>query len=410
MKYKYLLVFLTIFLISCTSKVENSVSDGIYKTYRNPDGVIGVVKDPLPADYSFFFEGKTEFPRFDSNSGQMWQVDVRSADLSGFDLSDRYADIVGACFDSKTIWPEKLPVNFDPDAVMEQGKDPGLGVRRLHEQGVTGKGIALAIIDQGLLTTHIEYKDRLRFYEEIHYVQETSMHGAAVASIAVGKTAGVAPEADLYYIAETPGTYTSSGFDYDLSYVASSIDRIIEINKLLPKDSKIRAISISLGLDVYAKNVELVQESIKRAAAENIFVISVDSAGLGISRVYNSDPNEYKNMRPGLFWGAEFRRNPESNYYKTDVFYPMDYRCTASPTGESDYVFYTGGGMSWAVPYMAGLYILCCQVDPEITPARFQQLALETAETVEFDEGGKKYQLPHVINPVSLIAKLKSKT
>ena len=182
-----------------------------YVTLKNPDGVIGVVKDRLPADYSGIFAGKTEFPLFDPSSGRMWQVDVRSADLSRLDLTDRYADIIAASFDSKTIWPNKLPKNFDPNAVMEQGKDPGLGVRTLHEQGVTGKGVGLAIIDQGLLTKHIEYKDQLRFYEEIHCAPETSMHGAAVASIAVGKTVGVAPDADLYYIAETHGTFTQNG-------------------------------------------------------------------------------------------------------------------------------------------------------------------------------------------------------
>ena len=32
------------------------------------------------------------------------------------------------------------------------------------------------------------------------------MHGPAVASIAVGKTVGVAPEADLYYISSVNGS------------------------------------------------------------------------------------------------------------------------------------------------------------------------------------------------------------
>ena len=48
---------------------------------------------------------------------------------------------------------------------------------------------------------HVEYRDRLRLYEEIHCSDRVAqMHGAAVASIAVGKTVGVAPEAELYFI------------------------------------------------------------------------------------------------------------------------------------------------------------------------------------------------------------------
>jgi hypothetical protein len=55
---------------------------------------------------------------------------------------------------------------------------------------------------------------------------------------------------------------------------------------------------------------------------------------------------------------------------------------TASPTGNDDYVFYSEGGWSWAVPYVAGLYALACQVKPDITPAVFWAKALETGDTV----------------------------
>ena len=110
-----------------------------------------------------------------------------------------YAD-----FDSKTQWPasDKLPTDFDRQKIMEISKDPGLGIRKLHDQGITGNGVGIAIIDQTLLVDHIEYKDRIRIYEEAEDITggwlETQMHGPAVASIAVGKTVGVAPDADLY--------------------------------------------------------------------------------------------------------------------------------------------------------------------------------------------------------------------
>jgi subtilisin family serine protease len=87
----------------------------------------------------------------------------------------------------------------DAKYIMELGKNPGLGIRTLHQMGITGKGVYIGLIDQGLLTQHVEYKDRLRFYEEIHCLDdEATMHGPATASILAGKTAGVAPEATLY--------------------------------------------------------------------------------------------------------------------------------------------------------------------------------------------------------------------
>jgi subtilisin family serine protease len=98
---------------------------------------------------------------------------------------------------------------------MELGKNPGLDIRQLHEQGITGRGVGIAIIDQTLLVDHQEYVNQLRLYEEGSDIQggwlQTQMHGPAVASIAVGKTTGVAPEADLFYIAtsmcNTTGTF-----------------------------------------------------------------------------------------------------------------------------------------------------------------------------------------------------------
>src|SRR5262249_3739795 len=45
-------------------------------------------------------------------------------------------------FDNHTKWPtaDKLPNGFKPMALLEDGKNPGLGVRKLHEQGVDGRG------------------------------------------------------------------------------------------------------------------------------------------------------------------------------------------------------------------------------------------------------------------------------
>ena len=45
-------------------------------------------------------------------------------------------------------------------AILEAGKNPGLGVRALHDEGVTGKGVNVAIIDQNLLLDHPEFAER----------------------------------------------------------------------------------------------------------------------------------------------------------------------------------------------------------------------------------------------------------
>ena len=44
--------------------------------------------------------------------------------------------------------------------------------------------------------------------------------------------------------------------------------------------------------------------------------------------------------------------------------------------------------MSWAVPYVAGVYALAVQVDPAITPERFWALAVRTGRTIELNRQG----------------------
>ena len=183
-----------------------------------------------------------ELPAQDINMG----LDIRSYDISALDLTDQEAVLSGVTYDSATVFPDRLPNGFDPERIMEIGKNPGLGIRTLHEKGITGKGISIAIVDQALNPDHTEYADQLISYELLHCCDTAAqMHGSAVTSIAVGKNCGVAPDAKVYYIASTFGRYGSNGMKMNLQYMADGIDRILEINTLLPEDRKIRVISIS---------------------------------------------------------------------------------------------------------------------------------------------------------------------
>ena len=47
------------------------------------------------------------------------------------------------------------------EQIMEAGKNPGLGVRSLHERGITGKGINVAIIDQNMVLDHPEFAENI---------------------------------------------------------------------------------------------------------------------------------------------------------------------------------------------------------------------------------------------------------
>ncbi len=346
----------------------------------------------------------TELPDTDVNMG----FDVRAYDLSGFDLREESDLLRQVTFDSAVRWPEKLPEGFDPDEIMEIGKNPGLGIRALHDAGITGEGISIAIVDQALNPDHQEYADNLMSYELLHCSDSMAqMHGSAVTSIAVGKTVGVAPDAKVYYIASTFGTYSAGGMRMNLNYMADSIDRILEINTYLPEENKIRVISISRGFSS-EKGADEVRAAIERAKDAGVFVITTsmeDNYGfslLGLGKELTTDPDDTASYDPGSFWSSYFY-DGEMGRPADTLLVPMDARTYASWYTTDGYEFSSSGGLSWSVPWLAGMYALCLQEDNGLAPEEFIQKAFETGTIQTIEYQGEQYELGTIIDPAALI-------
>ena len=332
-------------------------------------------------------------------------------------------------FTYNTIFPDTMPADFDPEEVLEVSRNPGLGVRSLHSDGINGSGVGVAIIDQVLYTGHPEYSEQLALYEEIHVMpnEGASMHGSAVASIAVGKSCGVAPGAKLYYWAVNlyKDTISKSKTDENLAFaegLAVAIDRVLEVNKTLPDNEKIRVISISRGFrNLEDEGVKTFLAAVERAKEAGIFVIttstfqyydwlSKDTDFAGLGKVdYTGDPDELSTYTLGAW------EQIEADKYTSMLLVPMDARTTADFTEDGGYVFYSDGGWSWVAPYVAGVYALACQAKPDITPEEFYKAAISTSdvltvkiqtETGGTGDAGTEYTLQHVINPAKLIASL----
>ena len=81
-----------------------------------------------------------------ADSNDMWQMDYRTQDLSQLDLRNSLGDLLNALFDDRTVWPaaSRMPVGFDWRQIMELGKNPGLGIRKLHKQVIAGKNVGIA--------------------------------------------------------------------------------------------------------------------------------------------------------------------------------------------------------------------------------------------------------------------------
>jgi hypothetical protein len=385
-----------------------------YETRRSPGQELAIVRQPPPA--RFHFGALRELPRYRPDATSPFQVDLRSRDVSSLDLSGRTSDLLRADFDDRTRWPEGLPAGFEVPKLKELGRNPGLGVRELHRRGITGKGVGIGIIDQPLLVDHVEYRDRLRLYEEIHVMAaepNAAMHSAAVASIAAGRTVGVAPAAALYFIAETHGEVREGKFEWDFKPLAQSIERLLEVNRQLPPASRIRVISISVGWSSDQKGFAEANAAVERATKEGVFVISTaierthHLAFHGLGREPLNDPDQFESYGPGSWWAPAFLSGSRRFAPDQRLLVPMDSRTTASPTGAEEYVHYAGGGWSWSVPYLAGLYALGCQVREDLTPSLFWETALRTGRTVPVAHGSETLELGNIADPAALIEALR---
>jgi subtilisin family serine protease len=375
--------------------------------------------DRHPAEANWEQGSLTSVPTYNPNSTDVWQMDLRSFDLSGLDLRQSLNDLMYADFDTQTQWPstDKMPPGFDWKRIMELGKNPGLGVRSLHTKGITGQGVGIAIIDQPLIVEHQEYADRIRLYEEINVdpTTESQMHGPAVASIAAGNTLGVAPEADLYYIGSWPGDWGTGGsnnFTYDFRYYARAVQRILQINQQLPEGRKIRVIAMQIGWSPDQAGYDEITAAVKEAKAAGLLVVSSsleETFGFkfqGLGRAPLADPDKFESYEPGLWWAKEFYAG---NQFSDRLLVPMDSRTTASPGGAGEYVFYRQGGWSWSIPYIAGIYALSAQTKPTLTPDEFWLTAMRTGRTIGLKHGDKTIPFGPILDPVALIAALQAK-
>ncbi|MBA7480954.1 hypothetical protein ES707_16422 [subsurface metagenome] len=306
--------------------------------------------------------------------------DVRWKDMSKLDLSGKKGLIATLRFNQKTVWPEpnKMPVGCDPNKLLIDAMNPGLGIRKLHQNGITGKGVNVAIIDQPLYQDHPEFAGKIVAYYDTGCGTESSMHGPAVTSLLVGSNCGTAPDVRVYYTA-------APSWNKDSAYYAKALNWIIEQNERLPALEKIRVVSVSAAPSgpgsPFEKNQQMWDQACARAEAAGILVLDCTTHHGFISKCwYNARvPESVSACHPG---------DPRYDYHPTNrLLVPSAPRTTAEEydKGDCSYQYCGTGGLSWSIPYCAGVLALGWQIRPDLRPERMRELLFESAYTKKND-------------------------
>lgn len=279
--------------------------------------------------------------------------------------------------------------------IVEAGRNPGLGVRALHAQGVTGKGVSVAIIDQPLAgTDHPEYAGKVTRYRDVGTDQPPtsgSMHGPAVLSLLVGEQAGTAPGARVWYAA-------APSWLGDAKYYADALRWIIEENRNLPDGGKIRVVSVSAAPSgqgsPFTKNGGEWDASVAAAEAAGILVLDCTQTYgiIGPCYVDPSDPENVRNAVPGFPGQAGWKAPLDL------LLAPTSYRSTAEAhrAGQESWQYTGRGGLSWGIPLTAGVLAMGWQVNPSLGSQQIVQVLRDTA----FARGDGS----RIIDPAAFIA------
>jgi len=343
----------------------------------NLTGAVDLKSDPKGSAEGAPAKSAVEIHPYDDVRGFLRmapQKDPSGSDLSGF--GDGLATLT---FNQRTAWPAagKMPKSPTPAELIELAMNPGLGIRELHRRGITGKGVAVAIIDQPLYRDNPEFAGKIVAYEDAGCKSESSMHGPAVASLLAGNRMGAAPGVKIYYVA-------APSWLADAAYYAKALDWILAQNRKLPKAERIRVVSVSAAPSgkgsPFTKNGPMWDEAVARAEAEGIVVLdcSEEHGVIGSCWFRGQDRNVRGSCVPG-FPGMPVRGGRDR------VLAPTSSRTVAEEYQEGDFGYtYCGrGGLSWAIPYAAGVMALRWQLHPEMTAREAVDLLRRTADRVE---------------------------
>ena len=276
-------------------------------------------------------------------------------------------------FSKNAIW-SSTENDQTAQKIMNLGMNPGLGIRSLHATGITGQGVTVAIIDQNLITDHPEFKGKIVKYHDFGTDQPSdkgSMHGPSVTSLLVGENVGTAPGAKVYYAA-VPSWFT------DAQYYADALDWIIAENEKLPKDQKIRVVSVSSipsGMWSEYKNQEVWDAAYERAIKAGILVLdcTYEHGYTNPCTLDMYDPDNVAKCIPQ--WNGPI--NPPHKR----IYVPMSHRSMAieNATPVFSYQYVGQGGISWTVPYLSGVLAMGWQVNPALTSSELLELVYASA-------------------------------
>ena len=294
------------------------------------------------------------------------------------------------------------------------------GVEKLHEQGITGKGTTICVLDSGI-APHPDLKDRIIAFKDCvdgkTEPYDDNGHGTHCAGICAGdgkssggKNVGVAPEANIV------GVKVLDQFGYGST---SQILRGIQWAITHKHKYGINVISMSLGHEISTTRfLDPLTLGVQAAAKCGITVVvsagndgpdegTLSAPGNAPSAITVGALNDQGTPQTDDDWIAYFSSCGPSKYdhiEKPDVIAPgVDIiSCSNKDDG-----YVKMSGTSMATPFTAGLACLMKQANPHARSKEIKAVIMNTADPI--DQLRKTAQGAGVVDPQEAVANIQKK-
>lgn len=345
------------------------------KNYNKYEDWVEVVNGYLPNIPTVITENWLEQQLLDRKSYfRNWGFCFCDLTNHKFDDNIDFKTIRRVPFSTKTVFPDKHPFHFDK-SIYHVDDD----IKKMHDIGIDGSGINVAIIDFTFETIPNELKECLVYYKEYNENTEVHFHGTTVASQLCGKNLGVAPKASLWFYG------TGQGGNNIKKDALLALKDIYEQNQ---RGANIKVINISGS--VYRQNPEFI-EIYKNLLNQGCYIIDSLLFDENFTSI-NQDANT------GELYYSDWQLLSMGNELASKIAIKTGGKMTPLVTTEKDYLYCGQATYSWSIPILAGYFILALQIKPELTYDEFVDLA---RTTVKNENGIMLFDIVSVINELN---------
>ena len=271
-----------------------------------------------------------------------------------------------------------------------------IGMEAAWDQGLTGKGVTIGIIDTGVHATHPDLlgSNMVSGYNYLNNnrsTDDTEGHGTFVAGIIGAKKnnhidiAGMAPEATFV---------TMKCFDGNKSIVGDAVKAI----RSCVDDYHCNVINMSFGAP---EDVDILHQAVQYAAGKGVIIVA--SAGNEGTRTLYYPAAYEETIGVGA---VDANRHVASFSQQNNSVFVVAPGASVVSLGADNNSVKTGSGTSFAAPYVSGLAVMLKQLYPRMTLADFKKILTASSQ----DLGAAGYDIAYgngLINVPEAIAQAK---